>query len=106
MLIVFIINIPKQYSKVQSLKEMIENKSYSIVEGVTVDFLPPVEGLRYNESFAVNGIKFEYSDYGIIEGFHKTSKNNGPIHQNGQQVRIGYTTIDNENLILRLEIAK
>ena len=76
------------------------------VEGIKEKFIPPMNCLRYNEYFSVNRIKFEYSDYVIIEWFHNSSKNNGPIHQNGQQVRIGYATIDNKNLILRLETTK
>jgi hypothetical protein len=58
------------------------------------------------ESFSVKGILFEYSDNVNKNGFHQTSKNNGPISENGQQVRIGYMVIDNENLILKLEILR
>ena len=105
MLIVYIIGIPSILKTERNLKTIIENESFLKVEGEVENFKAPKENHHF-ESFSVKGIEFKYSDYVIINGFHKTSKNNGPIKRNGQRVKIGYTKIDNENVILKLEILK
>lgn len=105
MLIVFLIGIPSKLKTERDLKKMIENESFLRVEGVVESFESPNDNHHF-ESFSVDGIEFKYSDYIAIEGFHKTSKNNGPIKGNGQKVRIGYTIKDNENRIIKLEILK
>ena len=61
------------------------------------------DGGHKMETFSVDGVKFEYSDYLITKGFHQTSQRGGPITGNGQKVRISYTTIDNLNIILKIE---
>lgn len=85
---------------------MIKDKSYMVVKGLIENFSPSNNNGTHFESFSVNGVIFRYSDYSIVDGFHQTSKNNGPINNNGQQVRIGYTNKDDQNLILKLEILK
>lgn len=85
---------------------MIDNKTYMVVEGKIENFKPAQQSPNHFESFTVNGIKFRYSDFVIIDGFHKTSRNNGPIIKNGQYVRIGYAKIDDKNVILKLEKEK
>jgi hypothetical protein len=77
-----------------------------LLRGVIKNFLPANNNGNHFESFSINGVIFRYSGHVIVDGFHQTSENNGPINKNGQQVRIGYTTKDNENLILKLEILK
>ncbi len=84
---------------------MILNETYLTLEGLTEDFEAPQEGSNHFESFTVNGVKFRYSDYFITKGYHTTSKKGGPIDRNGLMVRIGYTHIDGENVILKLEIS-
>jgi hypothetical protein len=70
-----------------------------IVEGPVTNFLPmPYSGHR-NESFVVQGIKFEYSDYGITAGFNNTVSHGGPIRE-GLVVRIWHLGGE----ILRLDI--
>jgi len=72
---------------------------YSVVEGRVTQFVPmPREG-HMNESFVVNGRRYEYSDYGISAGFNNTSAHGGPIRP-GLQVRIA----DVSGKIARLEI--
>jgi hypothetical protein len=105
-LVVLLIKAPGIIKDKGELKKMIENNSFLIVEGVVENFVPPEVGYSHFECFTVNSVSFKYSDYNIVDGFHQTSKNNGPINKNGQQVRIGYTTVDKENLILKLEIMK
>jgi hypothetical protein len=106
LLIISLIKTPSLIRENRDFNKMIENKSYKVVEGLIEDFSPPNSNGTHFESFSVNGIIFKYSDYSIVDGFHQTSKNNGPINKNGQQVRIGYTNKDDENLILKLEILK
>jgi hypothetical protein len=60
------------------------------------------------ESFTVNGVRFEYSEYATTPGFHHTSLYGGPMKA-GLQVRIHYTDLFGETVhptILRLEIAR
>lgn len=103
--IVFLVGIPGMIKWEREFKTMLEEKSYQIVEGSIENFEPPNESTHF-ESFTVKDIFFQYSDYADKNGFHKTSKKNGPITGNGQKVRIGYTEIDNENIILLLQIVK
>ncbi|MDB4582934.1 hypothetical protein N9164_07270 [Draconibacterium sp.] len=104
MMIVMFFKVPDMVSNEQRLKETIETKSYKVINGQIEDFSHRTESGHVFESFKVQGVMFEYSDYIINEGFHQTSKNGGPIKKNGQQVRISYITKENENLILKLEI--
>ncbi len=106
-LIIFsIIKTPSMIRENRDFNKMIENKSYKVVEGLVENFLPANSNGDHFESFSVNGVIFKYSDFVIVDGFHQTSKNNGPINKNGVQVRIGYTFSDDENIILKLEISK
>lgn len=104
-LVVFLIKIPSMLNQERELKSMIENDTYMKVEGKIEDFTPAQKSPNHFESFTVKGVHFKYSDYVIIDGFHKTSIDNGPITENGQLVRIGYTNIGGENVILKLEIS-
>ncbi len=104
MLIVMLIKIPEIVSSERELNEIIENENYLIVQGEIENFSQRPESGHVFESFTVKGVKFEYSDYIAYRGFHQTSRNNGPIKQNGQQVRISYIEGDSENWIMKLEI--
>ena len=77
-----------------------------LVEGVVEDFHPaPYEG-HEDESFAVNGVRFAYSDYVITGGFRQSSSHGGPIRQ-GLRVRIRYLPAGSPdlsaNLIVQLD---
>lgn len=70
-----------------------------LVEGKVVHFSPmPYEGHR-NESFEVQGRRFEYSDYSLAAGFSTTRSHGGPIHE-GIRVKIWCEG----NTIIRLEV--
>lgn len=72
-----------------------------VVEGVVEDFRPvPLDG-RGEESFAVAGHRFRYSDYQFLPGFHQSQFRGGPIRE-GLQVKIYHVDGD----IARLEIAR
>ncbi|HAH11261.1 MAG TPA: hypothetical protein DCL54_07820 [Alphaproteobacteria bacterium] len=80
-----------------------------IAEGVVQGFRPG-DANRKPEQFTVQGVRIFYSDNSITGGFNKTQGGGGPL-RDGQWVRICYlpNTGDpqtNDNVILRLEIAK
>jgi hypothetical protein len=88
-----------------SLRAAMRNNECQIVEGVVMNFDPmPAEGHK-DESFVVNGERFQYSDYDITAGFNRSRSHGGPI-ENGIPVRISYVKGNNSrNQIARLEIA-
>lgn len=87
-----------QHERIQNFRE---SGQVSIVEGRVENFVPmPYEG-KALESFTINGVKFEYSDFVYSYGFNNTSSHGGPIRE-GLQVRIHYVG----NTILKLEIKK
>lgn len=104
MLIVSLIRLPEIISYQRELRETIETENYLIAEGEIENFIDRPESGHIFESFTVNGVFFEYSDYIVINGFHQTSRNNGPLKQNGQEVRISYMKKDNENVIMKIEL--
>lgn len=79
----------------------IDNKQYSIVEGIVENFDPmPYEGHKV-ESFTVENARFEYSDYSITNCFNNTKSHGGPINQ-GVYVKIYHV----DNHIIRLWVKK
>ena len=103
-LIISLVKVPLILSKERNFDSLIESKNYLIIEGETENFIPMSKDGHKKEKFSVKEIQFEYSDYIMIKGFHRTSLNNGPITRNGQKVRISYITEDNINLIQKIEL--
>ncbi len=103
--IVFLVKTPSILKSEKEFKEIINNKTYLTVEGHVENFNPP-DSISHFESFSVKGVEFSYSDFLIINGFHRTSANGGPIKKDGQLVRIGYINSGGDNLIVKLEIAR
>ena len=88
------------YAHFASLRNLARHENVDVVEGTVTQFVPmPYEG-HANESFVVNGRRFEYSEYDETAAFHHTQSHGGPIRE-GQRVRITYSGND----ILKLEIA-
>ncbi len=103
MLILSIVKIPDIVSYETRLKKAIQNKTYFQVEGEVKNLsLQEING-QFFESFSINNINFEYSDYNNIDGYHITSHNNGIIKRNGQKFKISYFPKDSINLILKIE---
>ena len=72
-------------------KEVLRDKTYSIVEGKVENFDPMPEGGHKRESFTINGVEFNYSDFDLsVWGFNNAASHGGPINKNGQYLRIGY----------------
>jgi len=83
-------------------------KSYTdgyskVVEGEVCDFIPSMV-INGTESFHINDVLFEYSNYEITFAYRKTAFYNGFIKNDGQMVRIHYITRDNINYIFKIEI--
>tara|TARA_R110002096_G_scaffold28203_10_gene85653 strand:- start:7007 stop:7474 length:468 start_codon:yes stop_codon:yes gene_type:complete len=83
--IAFIGTGSEYFSCVSAMK----NGTYEEVEGLVENFDPMPHSGHKNESFTVNGINFEYSDFGSSAGFNNTKSHGGPIDE-GKYVRIKY----------------
>ncbi len=73
------------------LKDILQNKTYKVIEGMVQNFQQMPYSGHQNESFEVNSIRFEYSDYTGNNYFFKNTKSHGgPITGEGQKVKIYY----------------
>jgi len=89
------------YSEYNELVADYREGRVDFTEGEVVRFSPmPYEGHR-NETFEINGRRFEYSDYSLSPGFNTTRSHGGPIHQ-GIRVRIWHVG----NTIIRLDVER
>ncbi len=77
---------------------------YKLVEGYLKDFTPmPPSGHPY-ESFKINNVYFEYSNFLITMGYRKPKCFGGVIKDNGQYLRIYYISFrDRNNYIIKIE---
>ena len=80
-----------------------QNGDYQIVEGYVENFDPMPHGGHKHESFEIKGVKFEYSDFDIMIGYHNAKSHGGVIRSNGQYFKIGYVHYGNENIIVYIE---
>lgn len=85
-------------------KEKLAYNDVFVVEGYVENFHPmPYEG-HDTEYFEINGVHFEYSDYTITNGYHKSASHGGVVTQNGQHLKVKYVVEKfgegNENVIL------
>ena len=88
------------------IKEKYTSGRYTLLDGKIMDFHPmPVEG-HSDESFTLNGIHFEYSDFEPMYSSSNSASHGGPIKFEGQQVRIGFITNKGKNIILRVDVKK
>ena len=76
--------------------DALQNGEAKIVEGPVAHYW---EVPRKSESFDVQGIRFQYSDFGVIAGFNHVASLGGPIRE-GLPVKIWYWRGE----ILRLQI--
>lgn len=74
------------YADYSSLSAALREGRVSVVGGTVTDYASPKIGY---ERFIVQGIGFEYSDYGVTAGFNNTHSKGGPV-QPGARVRITY----------------
>lgn len=77
---------------------------YKVIEGKVENYNPmPYEGHKL-ESFEVNGIQFEYSDFTVSFGYHHAASHGGVISKNGMNVKIGYVEYNHKNEIVQIEV--
>jgi hypothetical protein len=82
-------------------KSLVQENKCLLVEGPVENFATTAYGVAAQESFSVSGVKFEYSDFDMTNGFNNTSLLGGPINSESY-VRICYDP--SSNVILRLDI--
>ncbi|MBU1579382.1 MAG: hypothetical protein KJ754_08135 [Bacteroidetes bacterium] len=105
MLIVMIVNIPKIISSERDIKEKMETRDFLIVQGKVENFVYRPERGTVFESFTVENVTFEYSEYiSNYGGFPEIPDNNEPLLENGQEVRISYIEKGQEKLIMKVEV--
>lgn len=104
MLILTLYKAPNIIKQEKELKNVIKTKSYNVIEGKVEKYSLRESSGQFFESFSIQGVKFEYSDYVMVDGFHKTAKSGGPINKNGLQVKISYISKGFQNIILKLEM--
>lgn len=79
------------------------NGDYQIVEGYVENFDPMPHGGHKYETFEIDGVKFGYSDYTSMIGYHNAKSHGGVITRNGQHFKIGYVNYNHENVIVYIE---
>ena len=89
------------YSGYRHHYSLLKENKCRMVEGPVENFIPMPYSGHAMESFTVSGVKFQYSDYVVTDGFNKTSSHGGPIHKDSY-VRICYDPSNRQ--ILRLEV--
>jgi hypothetical protein len=89
------------FAEYRSAIGVMRSNRAEVVEGAVTQFKPMPYSGHVNESFVVNGVKFEYSDYGITAGFNNTTSHGGPIRE-GLPVKIWHL----HGEILRLDVKK
>ena len=103
-LLMFLAELPSTVTTKSNTNKMYENREFQIVEGVVEKFHPMPYSGHEQESFIVNGVYFEYSDFLVHYAFNNTASHGGPIYKNGQQVRLSYINSGGVNKILKIEL--
>ena len=69
------------------------------------NFDPMPYGGHTNESFEINDVYFEYSDYNVTSGYRNTKSHGGVITGDGQYLKIGYVYYNSTygNIIVYIE---
>lgn len=73
-----------------SIKEKLNNDNVYIAEGYVEDFYQNPNGDNDYEHFIIDNVYFEYSEYGVMNGYNKYALNGGVITHNGQHLKIKY----------------
>ena len=102
-LVVSILVIPSHFIDYYKTKDIYYNKEYKVIEGTLNNFDPmPYTGHK-TESFSINQVCFEYSDYDLsYYGFRNTKSHGGPVDE-GKRFRISYFNNGKRNIILKIE---
>ena len=93
-----------QYIEYKQIVEQIKKGDVEIQQGKISEYKPiDLSNHGSLESFSINGVKFAYSDYHRISGYHHACVNGGLICEEGQEIRISYYTKNNINYIVKLD---
>ena len=108
LVIVVLISVPAflGWTEAQAQLSVINKLSsgqYETVVGEVADFKPKDNGGRGTESFSVNNVVFEYTEYSGAPGYNQTFYKNGVIKNNGQRLKIDYY-MDDDSLPVILRI--
>lgn len=103
-LLIVLLTLPSSISTRTKTNQIFENKEYQVIEGTIENFHPMPHSGHDMESFTINDVYFEYSDFVIHYGFNNTASHGEPIKRNGQQVRLSYITKNGDNRILKIEL--
>ena len=96
-----------QYMGYKEIVAQIENGDVHIEEGKISNYKPiDTSNHASLESFELNGVKFAYSDYHRISGYHHACANGGIICKEGQEIRLSYYTKEGLNYIIKVETPK
>lgn len=100
-------DLPKVIHNRNDFQNIIESKSYAVIEGETKDYLQADKHTREeHEQFSVNGILFNFYDYFVPMDSYHTPIDNRIIKKNGIKVRITYVNRDSANWIIKIEKSK
>lgn len=84
------ITVSTQIDMYNNIAVVYREGQYETVEGYVENFVPmPYEG-HAQESFEINGVYFEYSDYSSLPGYHNAKSHGGVIIGDGQHLNIRY----------------
>ena len=96
-----------QYMGYKEIVAQIENGNVHIEEGKISNYKPiDTSNHASLETFELNGVKFAYSDYHRISGYHHACANGGIICEEGQEIRLSYYTKEGLNYIIKIEATK
>ena len=94
-----------QYIEYKQIVALIEKKDIQVEQGKIAQYQPiDLSNHGSFETFSINGVKFAYSDYHRISGYHHACINGGLICEEGQEIRVSYYTKKEINYIIKLEI--
>ena len=96
-----LISFASTFADYRGAVSAMQNNRARVVEGAVTEFKPMPYTGHAEESFVVQGVRFEYSDYAITAGFNNTTSHGGPIRE-GLPVKIWHFRGE----ILRLDIKK
>ncbi|MCM1364041.1 MAG: hypothetical protein NC122_03350 [Faecalibacterium sp.] len=106
--ILFVLMVAGTLSENSEYKQRIKTDDVSIVEGYVENFHPQSYEGHDDESFEIDGVQFVYSDFYIMNGYHKSASHGGVITHNGQYLKIKYIEekLDGETNTVILYIAE
>ena len=94
-----------QFIEYKKIVTLIEKGNIKVEQG-KISKYQPIDLSNHGsfETFFLNEVKFAYSDYHRISGYHHACVNGGLICEEGQEIRVSYYTKKEINYIIKLEV--